>query len=313
MKTNEQMAADLQARGHAYQAARQRRAHVAVAAASVGAVACLALVVFASGIFRTPVPSVSATASGKAETASAPAAEPSRGDVKQYDTETDALPLPEGTEDVNHPILFAKEDVKGAQRGEAALGKATLSPALRALIAETEKTYGDIAQYATYVVTVDFSICFDREAASGFVYEGKTVAQYEEELQRYLATLPTQTITVTTPDGRTTTETTVSGAVTSAQKQELAARRAALTAAKAAYARPWLERIAARLKAAGWTGQFAGADSAAPSDAELADGLARTLLTAEQMETVSCGKDEGVLFLPATKINGGGLTEQAAK
>lgn len=311
MKTNEQMAADLRERGRVYQAARQRRARVAVAAASVGAVACLALTVFASGIFRAGVPAVSGAASDKAEAASAPAAERSGSDVKQFDTETDGLPENAGTGDVSRPIVFGKTDaVKGAERGEAVLGRATVSPALRTLMDETARDFGgDNGVY--YVVTVDFSACFDGEAASGFEYEGKTIARYEEELQRYADSLPAVPVTETTASG---TETAVAHAAsTDAQKEELAAKKAALTAAKAAYARLWADRIAERLRAAGWEGaSFAGADGAAPEDAMLAEGQVRTMLTAGQMAAVTCEADEGILFLPASKINGLSPTEMHA-
>ena len=304
MKTNEQMAADLQERGRIYQAVKQRRARAAVAAASVGAVACLALVVFASGIFRTDVPSVSATASEKAETASAPvAADRNIQAVDQADSETDALPG--GNADVSVPIVFGESDaVKGAQRGEAVLGKATVSPALQALMAEYE------GSTAYYVVTVDFSACFDGEATSGFMYEGKTIAQYEEDLQRYTATLPATPVTETTASG---SETAVAhAAATEAQKDELTAKKAALTAAKAAYARLWADKIAERLRAAGWESTFAGADGAAPEDTMLAEGQVRAMLTAEQMTAVTCEENEGILFLPAAKINGSSLTEMRA-
>ena len=309
MKTNEQMAADLQERGRVYQAAKQRRTRCAITVASIGAVACLALAVFASGIFRAPVPTVSGDASEKAETAYGHAADPDKGTVKQYDTETDALP--EGNADVNIPLVFGKSDaVKGTERGEAVLGKATVSPALRTLMEETARDFGGNDNAAYYVVTVDFSACFDGEAASGFEYEGKTIARYEEELQRYADSLPAKVVPETTASG---TETAVAHAAsTEEQKAELAARKAALTAAKAAYARLWADRIAERLRAAGWESTFAGADSAVPEDTMLAEGQVRTVLTAAQMAAVTCEADEGILFLPASKINGTNLTEMNA-
>lgn len=313
MKTNEQMAADLQERGRVYHAVKQRRIRAAFAAASVGAVACLALVVYASGIFRPTIPAVSGTASEKAETASAAA--PGEGTVRQTDTDTDALPegehlLPGGSADVSIPLVFGKTDtVKGAERGEAVLGKATVSPALQTLMEETARDFGENSS-AYYVVTVDFSACFDGEAASGFAYEGKTVAQYEEELQRYTADLPTRATPATTASGTETAK--VPTATTEEQKEELAAKKEALTAAKAAYARLWEDKIAARLRAAGWEGTFAGADSATPEDALLAEGQVRAILTAAQMAAVTCEADEGILFLPASKISGNTLTERHA-
>ena len=303
MKTNEQMAADLQERGRVYQAAKQRRTRAAVAAASIGAVACLALVVFASGIFRPAVPAVSATASQTAETASAAPADRGENGVKQFDTDADGLPNDQAY--VSIPVVFGKSDtVKGTERGEAVLGKATVSPSLQALMAEHE------GSTAYYVVTVDFSACFDGEAASGFEYEGKTIAQYEEELQRYAATLSATPVTETTASG---SETAVAHAAsTEEEKNELSAKKAALTAAKAAYARLWADKIAERLRAAGWTSTFAGADTAMPEDALLAEGQVRTMMTAEQMAAVTCEENEGILFLPATKINGNSLTEMRA-
>ena len=298
MKTNQQMADDLQARGRAYQAAKQRRLRIGLAAASAGGVACLALVVFASGIFRNPTPAVTGAVSSTPQAVSADAKE---RPVEQEETDTDALPA--GNADVNIPIVFGKTDaVKGAQRGEAVLGKATVSPALQALM-EEHKDSGTVY----YVVTVDFSACFDGEAASGFVYEGKTVAQYDEELERYAAGLPTRSVTATTAVGTETT--TVPAPATEEQKAELAAKKAALTAAKAAYAQQWADKIADELRAAGWENTFAGADGAAPEDALLAEGQVRTLLTAAQMAAVTCEADEGILFLPATKIAGNGAAQ----
>lgn len=318
MKTNEQMAADLKARGSALAAAKRRRGRVLAGVGSCAAVAALAVVVLSSGLFGPTVPAVSGDASKQADRTASTGVTTNDDAIKDRNavsaTDADGIPetFPAGTEeeDVCSPIIFASTDVvKGAARGEATRGKATLSPALLALIEKTRAEWNADAKSAFdertyYVVTVDFSACFDEKAASGFLYLGKTVAEYEAELQQFAAALPRDDVAVTAASGQATTEAVVGGELTDAQRQSLTAKKEALTAAKAAYARGWMEKIGQRLRAVGWEGTFAGADSREPDDAALAAGQARAILTLAQMKAVVCGEEEGILFLPASKIAG---------